>query len=207
MEHNDNPHLKQSGTTDDASTETDAYPGDDRRERTARGASAPDRASDRDAAGPDRTPDQASVLVAAGVDEACSPIARARQAIEDLRHVDEHTRREVLQVLLGAAEERGVEWTDADPLTDDVFRARDHFDQATETAVADGSGVEVDADFVDGLHELGVELESLASRIESIATDYQHGRLTRAEARRKAAAELDAGVDSRDVLQEGQGGS
>lgn len=63
---------------------------------------------------------------------ACSPLALAIQRIKALEHVDARTRREILQVIEGVADERGVEVNAVDPLTDGVFRARNELGAALE---------------------------------------------------------------------------
>jgi|GEM_PF-6165754 len=70
----------------------------------------------------------------AGIDESCSPMALARQRIERLEGegIDPFTVATVLQVMYGVAEERGVEISSADPLQDDVFRARSEFESDLE---------------------------------------------------------------------------
>ena len=78
--------------------------------------------------------------------EARSPLAEARDRIEDLEHVAQHAQRETLQILYTVAEDRGVEIRDVDPLTGGVFRARDHFAEAVGETVAatDGGRARVD---------------------------------------------------------------
>jgi hypothetical protein len=70
------------------------------------------------------------------------PLAAAAHGIAHLRHVNDHAKREALQILEIVADERGVEINpDVDPLTDGVFQARDAFQTALEgrpRAVADG---------------------------------------------------------------------
>jgi hypothetical protein len=68
---------------------------------------------------------------------ACSPLALVRQRIEDADALDEEVEGFVLSVLGDVADERGMEITDADPLTGDVFDARREFERALEDGGCD----------------------------------------------------------------------
>jgi len=63
-----------------------------------------------------------------------------------------------------------------------------------------------DEEFVDALQELALDLRRTADAIQTATTDYRAGRLDRDETRQKIAEHLDAGVDSREVLQAGGDG-
>lgn len=59
-------------------------------------------------------------------------------------------------------------------------------------------------EFEAALAELATDVRNVADRIEGILRDVREGAIDRAEARRRVAEELDAGVDPREVLQEGE---
>ncbi|AFH22006.1 hypothetical protein OSG_eHP14_00130 [environmental Halophage eHP-14] len=65
-------------------------------------------------------------------DNACSPLALARQKIEDDDQLDDESKERAIDALHEVADERGVEITDADPLTDGTFRARTELKKALE---------------------------------------------------------------------------
>jgi len=81
--------------------------------------------------------------------DAVTPLALLRQrlaSLEDAEGIDAFTLRHVRQHLLGVASERGVELSDADPLTDRTFQARDELEDALEVAFEDHTAdVEGDA--------------------------------------------------------------
>lgn len=54
----------------------------------------------------------------------CSPLALARQRVEDDDRLDDDARTAVLDILASVANERGEEITDVDPLVDRTFTAR-----------------------------------------------------------------------------------
>ena len=68
-----------------------------------------------------------------GALEACSPLALTRQKVEDSDLLSEDDRNHVLQLLQAVANERGVEISDADPLTDGVFQAKQELEGELKT--------------------------------------------------------------------------
>ena len=71
--------------------------------------------------------------------EACSPLALVRQRLENMdgEGIDDFTRRQCLQHVYGVADERRMEISDADPLTDTTFRARTAFENALDEDAAE----------------------------------------------------------------------
>ena len=67
-----------------------------------------------------------------GADEACSPLALARQKVDDSDLLNDPERDHVLEIFHTVADERGEEITDADPLTDGTFRAEQELRAALE---------------------------------------------------------------------------
>lgn len=68
-----------------------------------------------------------------GADEACSPLALARQKVEASGKLGKHETNHVLRLLHIVSDERGMEVSDVDPLTDGSFQARNELEASLET--------------------------------------------------------------------------
>lgn len=95
----------------------------------------------------------------AGTDNACSPLALARQKIESDEGLDEDAKEHVIDILHEVSDERGVEISDADPLVDGTFRAQTQLEKALEAdedtyVVADGKSPDEGDVFREELHDV-----------------------------------------------------
>ena len=67
-----------------------------------------------------------------GADEACSPLALAHQKVEASGKLGNHETNHVLRLLHIGSDERGMEVSDVDPLTDGTFQARNELEASLE---------------------------------------------------------------------------
>lgn len=65
-----------------------------------------------------------------GAEEACTPLALARQRIESDDELGDEARERVLEILHNVSEERGVEISDAAPLADGTFNSKRDIENA-----------------------------------------------------------------------------
>jgi len=69
-----------------------------------------------------------------GAREACTPLAELREEVQGNDDLDPHARGYVVGAIDDIADERGVDVSGADPLTDRIFQARDELAEAAEVS-------------------------------------------------------------------------
>lgn len=94
-----------------------------------------------------------------GADEACTPLALARQRIEADDELADGAKDHVLSILEDVSDDRGVELSGADPLTDATFQAEKALTQALEAdgatyVVADSKSPDEEDVFREELHDV-----------------------------------------------------
>lgn len=89
------------------------------------------------------------------------------------------------------------------PLSEATLLDENIDEDSQETPAEPDGGVAVDREFIDGLQSLATDVRRLADTIEVAISDYQQRRLSREQARRRVAEQMDDVGDAREVLQGG----